>query len=854
MKTTMWKVTRRLIKKSLGRFLSIMLLTMLGSMTLIGLKSAGSDINRSANEYFDKFDTMDLAVIASQGFGAADEKEIREAHGVSEVEFGNFTDTTIAKSSSSIRIYSAPRRISKFEVVKGRLPKRQDEIALTDRYRGKYKIGGIVEFAEKRGVPEQLKRHTYRVTGFINSTEIIADNTLGPSNAGTGALSGYAVVSKSAFKQNVPVIARIRFKDLKDVDRFGDSYTHKLKKHSKELENLLSDNAADRKIELEKNLEAQYEKRMAGSNTSDFYARQAKIGENHIDGKENYPLKISVPEPEYHVYTYRTMPGSDGVKMLRNMSFGVGKVGNVFPVVLYLVAALVTVANMTRFIYEERTNVGVMKALGYTEKAVTKQFVIFGLCSGGIGSLLGVLLGTYGIPYVLCSSLMANMTMPIPELKFNWTILLAAVLLSLSCTVMPVFVIAHREFKVNASQLLLPKPPSNSSRILLERVNFIWKRMSFIQKVTARNIFRYKQRMLMTIFGVIGSVALLCAGLGISSSVNDIEGRQFGDLIKYDVVVTKSDEITNDEQIKLDKVLKSSSVAKYEDVYIKQVSQQIKGVDDEQDITIMATSKKSFAPLIDIKTKALHNSITLPKNGVVITEKLAKLLGVSKGDTFNLNDGGKTYAVRVSEIAEMYAGHYVFVSDDYYTQVWGESPAANSYLVKVNEKSEIANVASKFMNQEGVKGVAHNLNIIEQVRGVSKSLLKVMFVLTIMSTLLAIVILYNLTNINMVERIREISTVKVLGFLNQEATMYLYRETIVLSIIGIGLGLISGKILHDFIIVYVAPPHVMFTPNIELWGYIVPSIAVIGILCVLCVYVNRMIRKLNMLDALKSVD
>ena len=252
MKTTMWKVTRRLIKKSLGRFLSIMLLTMLGSMTLIGLKSAGPDINRSANEYFERLSAMDLAVIGSQGLGAADEKEIREAPGVSEVEFGNFVDTTIANSSSAIRIYSAPRKLSKFEVVRGKMPAREDEIALTDRYRGKYKIGGNIEFAEKRGVPEQLKRHTYRVTGFINSSEIIADNTLGPSNAGTGALSGYAVVSKSAFKQNVPVISRIRFKDLKDVDRFGDSYTHKLKKHSKELENLLSDNAADRKIELEK--------------------------------------------------------------------------------------------------------------------------------------------------------------------------------------------------------------------------------------------------------------------------------------------------------------------------------------------------------------------------------------------------------------------------------------------------------------------------------------------------------------------------------------------------------------------------------------------------------------------------
>ncbi len=214
MKKTMGKVTRRLIKKSLGRFLSIMLLTMLGSMTLIGLKSAGPDINRSANEYFEMLSTMDLAVIGSQGLGAADEKEIREAPGVSEVEFGNFADTTIANSSSAIRIYSTPRKLSKFEVVRGRMPERENEIALTGRDRGKYKIGDIIEFSEKTESSEQLKRHTYKVTGFINSSEIIADNTLGPANTGSGALSGYAVVAKSAFKQNVPVIARIRFKDL----------------------------------------------------------------------------------------------------------------------------------------------------------------------------------------------------------------------------------------------------------------------------------------------------------------------------------------------------------------------------------------------------------------------------------------------------------------------------------------------------------------------------------------------------------------------------------------------------------------------------------------------------------------
>ena len=171
----------------------------------------------------------------------------------------------------------------------------------------------------------------------------------------------------------------------------------------------MGDNGPARKVELERKLRAEYEWRLTRSNTSDFYVGQTNIGKNHLDGKVAYPSKLSVLEPEYHVYTFRTMPGSDGVKMLRNMSFGIGKVGNIFPVVLYLVAALVTVANMTRFVYEERTNAGVMKALGYTEHDVTKQFVTFGLCSGGIGSFLGVILGTYGIPYILCSSLMSRL-------------------------------------------------------------------------------------------------------------------------------------------------------------------------------------------------------------------------------------------------------------------------------------------------------------------------------------------------------------------------------------------------------------------------------------------------------------
>lgn len=813
MTKTLNKIIYRLIKESCGRFLSIMLLLALGTMTLVGLKSTGTDINKSANEYFDKLNTLDVAVIGSRGLGEVDKKEIEESSGASEVEFGNFVDTTIANSTSSIRVFSAPRKISKFEIVKGKLPTKEDEIALTAGCRDKYKIGATIELLEKDDRFKQLRCHRYKITGFVNSSEIISDTTLGSSSSGSGILNGYAVVAQDAFEAEVPVIARLRFKDLKGVGRFSSPYSKNLEKHRAKIEKLLSDNGYNRKVETGDKL-----------------------------------------KPEYHVYTHRTMPGGDGVKMLHNIFLGVGRVGNVFPIVLYLVAALVAVTGMTRFVNEERANAGVMKALGYSEVDVIKQFLIYGLIAGGIGTLLGAMLGTFGIPHVLCTSLMTNMTLPIPALKFNPVIIVFAVLISLTCSVLPALIIAHREFKETAAQLLLPKPPSKNSRILVERIRFIWRRMSFIQKVTARNIFRYKQRMMMTVFGVAGSVALLFAGLGISSSINDIEGRQFGELIKYDVIVAKSDYITDDEQTQIDDILGSADVTRYEEVYTKGILQKINGVDDEQEITLMATSKKRLKPFISTETRVGHKPLVLTKDGAVITEKLAHLLGISKGDTFTLKEARKSYTIKVSGISEMYAGHYIFMNDDYYAKVWGKTPAANAYMVKISDKSDVSEVTAKFMAADGVQAVAHNLNVIEQVRGVSKSLTTVMFVLTEISLLLAVVILYNLTNINIAERIREISTIKVLGFLNKEVTMYIYRETIVLSIVGIGLGLALGKILHDTIIAYVAPPQIMFTPGVELWVYIVPSVAVLTILAALGIYVNHTLKRINMLEALKSVD
>ncbi|MDU5237551.1 MAG: FtsX-like permease family protein, partial [Finegoldia magna] len=524
--------------------------------------------------------------------------------------------------------------------------------------------------------------------------------------------------------------------------------------------------------------------------------------------------------------------------------------------VLYLVAALVTITTMTRFVQEERNNAGILKALGYNDTDVIKKFVLYGLISGGLGTILGTLLGTYVLPYILCTSLLANMTIPPVKYYFSFKILGLSVVFAIICSVLPAVYISVKELRETAAQLLLPKPPTKGSKIFMERITPLWSRMTFTQKVTARNIFRYKQRMLMTIFGVAGSVALLFAGLGISSSINGIQTKQYGQIIQYDAVVLKKDFVTEKEQTTIDNLLKSDEIQGYIPIRFETITEKIKGIEDEQTLSMLVTHTDTFSPYINLEHKNSEDKLKITNDGVVVSQKLADLMDRKVGDTITLKVLNEDRNFKISQITKMYAGHFVFMSDDYFAKVTGEKPTNNSYFISLKDKSKssVEKATAKFMASNGVKAVSQNTNIIIQVQTMTNSLTKVMTVLTIMSLLLAIVILYNLTNINVAERIRELSTIKVLGFFNNEVTMYIYRETICLSIIGIIAGIFGGKILHKVILEKVAPAEIFFNPNIEVWVYILPVILVIVILYALGVIVNHKLKKVDMLEALKSVD
>ena len=426
---------------------------------------------------------------------------------------------------------------------------------------------------------------------------------------------------------------------------------------------------------------------------------------------------------------------------------------------------------------------------------------------------------------------------------------LLALGLSLLSSVFPAYLVAKRELKEEASHLLLPKPPVSGSSILLERLPFLWKRLSFTQKVTARNIFRYKQRMVMTIFGVAGSVALLFAGLGIQSSVGGVPQRQFGEILKYDMILSTKSSLTDEEEESLKKRLKQADIKETEAIFTKQVEASYPSGRGKQSMTLMVSSKDSLEPFINLRSEEGRLDLS---NGAVITSKLAQLAKVGVGDELRI-DG---HTIRVAAITENYVGHFVYMNQATYQKTYGKSAKMNAYLVRLQSSSQqfVQKVSRDMMEEGAVLAVTQNTSLISLFSSVAQSLNKTMMILVLVSILLAMVILYNLTNINVAERIRELSTIKVLGFHHQEVTLYIYRETILLSLVGIGLGLLGGFYLHRFLIAMIAPDAILFYPRVALGVYLYPIAGVILILASLGILVNHHLRKVDMLEALKSVE
>lgn len=562
--------------------------------------------------------------------------------------------------------------------------------------------------------------------------------------------------------------------------------------------------------------------------------------------------------PTYALDTRREIPGSQGYKIYSTISNIVDSLGRVFPIFLYFVAALVTLTTMTRFVDEERINSGTLKALGYEDSDVIKKFVIYGFTASISGAVIGIIAGHILIPNIVYNAYGENFTYPHVKLYFYPGITCIALILAMLSSVLPAYLVAKRELKENPASLLLPKAPAAGNKILLEHITPLWSRLSFTHKVTCRNIFRYKKRMAMTIFGVCGSVTLLFAGFSVQHSIEGINERQFGEILKYDMIVAKNNYLTSEETEELDTLLSDDSVDSNMPIVYEECSKVIGSNQDEETIELIIPDDEDlFSQYVSLTNRKTNEELVLGSDGIIISEKLADLLDLEQGDTFTFNDSDDIeHTVKIAGICEMYTGHFMFMSSSYYEEIFGSDYKTNAYLLKLVDSSldNTSEISSKFIALGGVKGVVQNTTMINMINTIVDALNQIMDVLITVATLLAIVILYNLTNINVSERIRELSTIKVLGFFDSEVTMYIYRETILLTAAGILVGFLGGDALYLYILAVVPPDEVMFSPALGVKGFMVPALLVTIITFLLGCYMNHKMKYVDMLEALKSVD
>ena len=1084
-KSALWKDVRRSIARSKGRFVSILLLMALGSFALVGLFVAGPDMRDTGEAYFDEYGLADLTVMSDYGLDKDDVATLNKTSGMTDIEYGYFKDVTLSGRTDAVRVMSMPDKVSQLELVDGRMPQSEGEIAIDSNVGEDYPVGSKVTIEEKPNALNDscvLRDSEYTVVGHVHTPEIISIVNMGQSTAGTGSLKGYGVVVDSEFDSDVYMTARMAFEDTASLDPYSNAYRDAVAAHKSEVEGLVADRPAARLASVKADAQGQIDDGQAslddaraqlddaksqlddaasqltdaksqlddaatqiaeakGNLASTVAAAQAKLdaaksrlddaapqlasaraqlesasgqiasGEaaladgqqrlaaakeelasnesaladaksqldaawgsydakkseldaaraqvadseallgskaselaqakatyaagresyesslatyndgmdswrsgvsqlassrasaesqiasaerryaegqaQYADGQESYQEKLSeyndalpgalqkisdgeadladararlakLALPSYEADTRREALGSEAYKTYDTVSQIVDSLARVFPVLLYLVAAFVTLSTMTRMVEEERIGAGTLKALGYHDGDVALKFVLYGGLVGGVGTVLGIVLGHTLLPWIVYSAYSSKFTLPPIHLGFHLGVTVVAVILAALCSVLPAALACRRELSERPAALLLPKSPRGGSKIFLERVKPVWNHLSFTHKVTARNLFRYKQRMLMTVLGVAGAVCMLVAGFGVQHSIQQMGTRQFGQLIKYDMIVAQTSTATDDQLAELDDALDGPAVATHVPLHYEEVTLAAGANNDTQEINLLVPEDASqISDYVDLQDRKTGEKIDLSGDGVVISERLSQLLGVNVGDEMSFKAAdGTTRSARVDGITEMYMGHFMFMSREAYEGVFGQGFEANAALVRLNDGSlsSVEESSAAFMRLDAVKSVVQNTALESQVNTVVNSLNMIMTVLILVATMLAVVIMYNLTNLNVSERMRELSTIKVLGFHSNETTMYIYRETILLTILGVLAGYALGVALHQYILNVVPPDMVMFDPKLSAIEFAVPAVLIAAITVILYFVELRRLSRVDMLEALKSVE
>lgn len=599
-------------------------------------------------------------------------------------------------------------------------------------------------------------------------------------------------------------------------------------------------------------IEYQDGERQANAEIADGEAQIADAKVQLADAKKEIE---QIEKPTWYIYDRSHLPEYSGYG---DNADRMKAIGEVFPLIFFLVAALISLTTMTRMVEEERTIIGTLKALGYSKKSIAAKYLGYAVLATLTGGIFGVMIGEKILPYIIITAYkIMYRHLPDVEIPYNLYYGVLACVAALLCTVAATIFSCMKELKEQAAELMRPPAPKQGKRVFLEYIPFLWKRLNFTWKSTVRNLMRYKKRFFMTIFGIGGCMGLMLVGFGLKDSISSIVPLQYEDIQLYDGNVILQSDVTMQEKQEVYEALEKNSqvVATAEDL-LQKITIEHDGVSKEVYLNVPENVEK-FSDFVVLQDRTTKEKYQLTDKGAVLTEKMAKELGVSAGDTVTIKEENeKERTVKISQICENYMSHYLYMTPAVYKAAYGKEPEYNSiyYRTEGRTTKEAESVGEAALKLDGALSVSYTTELRQQVDDMLQSLDIVIVVLIISAGMLAFVVLYNLNNINITERKRELATLKVLGFYDNEVTEYVYRENILLTLIGSVFGMLLGKILHRFIIVTVEIDSVMFGRNINTISFVYAFLLTV----VFSLFVNGVmyfkLKKINMVESLKSVE
>lgn len=819
MKTKLLKHIFMKIKDNYKRFLSLICMAFLGVGFYAGIQSSSPDMLKTLDNFYDENNVYDISVISNVGLTEDDLLKLSKIKNVElainiqekdtylEIEENNYVVKLIEYNSQMNNVY----------IKEGRLPKNNNEVSVDNALleNNNLKLGDNITIDGKK----------YSIVGNVISPLYFSAERPN-SNLGSGKVDYYIYVYNGSLDLEAYSNIYITVKGAKKYLTNSDSYKKLINNVKKDID-LIKDKQQD--------------------------IRYDELYSDIIETSEMYGISIDESnfiKPKWYIYDRLD---NTSYKELINASDNLKKIGNIFPIIFFAISVLVSLISMMRMIEEDRVENGTLKSLGYNSFHITLKYVIYSLLATTIGSSVGAIFGSYMIPSVIWNIYKKIFFIPkfIYLLKSDYNAL--GLWICILCICGTSVIVCIKNLREVPANLMRPKAPKSGKKILLERINFIWKKLKFSDKITIRNIFRYKSRVITTVLGIAGCTSLILAGFGLKDSIKDVTDFQFNNIIKYDKLLMTNESIN---QIDIEKeLLNDDKVENFTNVNTQNI--KVLFNDEEQEVTMITpddfNSISKSISLIDLKTNNIIDNIS--DNSCIISEKTAKLLDIDVGDKISLldNDNNK-YDINVSYIIKNYINQYLYINKNTYNNLFNNYKI-NSVLISLKDKDKNSKeFDKKYISNGYALTIVDNDDMKNSMNDMLGSIDSIVAILIIAAASLAFVVLYNLSNINISERKREIATLKVLGFYPSEVDKYINRETVLLTILGIVIGLLFGSYLSHFIISTCEPDYIMFDRHVYTLSYFYSLFITVIFTIIVTIVTHFNLKKINMVTSLKNVE